>query len=671
MGEDNIKSLLKNYGLSEKEAQLYIFLAKHGVLRAREISKFSKINKAEVYRILKSLQSKGIVEPTLESPIRFSIVPFEKIIDLSIQSKQEEVKRIKTAREELLASWKGINRVKVDEEPEKFVVIDGDKKIYQKISEMANATKRSFSAILTLQMLARLDNSGVLESAKRPISSRTQFNFLLENSDQNFDVLHSIPKFLTVRMRNADLGLKLFPRMFTKDADEILVYITPKNNQLDQLHEDTALWTNSSSIIQAFIAIFQDAWTNAADPRGKASSNEQADFASNKTIFDVRKNREKSHREMLQEAKKEILIVTSSTGLVKLSKEKVLDEVAKEGVRVRIMAPIVDENIKAAQSLANRCQVRHVSMDNLEMTIIDEKYLFQPKSLDPNGDAEKTLQGMGDMQLVDDYEYVDKMKATLDNIWKNASPPSFIDWEIGLVPPKLEGPLLGSYFQGSKFVPQQFSNFEDAQTGEPLQRVIDKMTLKNWTKEKTTAYGTIGQAIIQQPSGSKIPTMGLRVVHYNKESGFGEGNNLVVFLWLETPPGHSMVPVAVLADSPKEALINQKLLAGTPAARNIKVAGPNEFEVLVKEGVMFAGWTASLPIHPSEEDLAPSSLMFEAHGTGKRVTQDFTSPAGFKSKMVFTRNHAFVTFLNRAARYVGTGIQGSLAEDCVFETIPP
>jgi len=86
----NIKKTLKNFGLTEKEAEIYIILAKHGILTGGQISKLTKMQRPHVYRILKSLKKKRVVDSTLEAPTRFSSVPFEKILDENIKIKQEE-----------------------------------------------------------------------------------------------------------------------------------------------------------------------------------------------------------------------------------------------------------------------------------------------------------------------------------------------------------------------------------------------------------------------------------------------------------------------------------------------------------------------------------------------------------------------------------------------------
>ena len=77
MSQENLKNALQQFGATEREAEVYILLAKHGKLGTGQIAKQMKKNKGLVYRTLNSLERKGLVESTLESPTRFVAVPLE------------------------------------------------------------------------------------------------------------------------------------------------------------------------------------------------------------------------------------------------------------------------------------------------------------------------------------------------------------------------------------------------------------------------------------------------------------------------------------------------------------------------------------------------------------------------------------------------------------------
>ena len=110
MSEDTSRKILKDIGLTEKETEIYIFLTRHGALKGLDIAKRIKKHKAQVYNILKNLQAKGLVEPSLEFPTRFTAVPFEKVIDLSVKAKRDEAAFIENAKKEIMSYWNSISQ---------------------------------------------------------------------------------------------------------------------------------------------------------------------------------------------------------------------------------------------------------------------------------------------------------------------------------------------------------------------------------------------------------------------------------------------------------------------------------------------------------------------------------------------------------------------------------
>ena len=91
MTEETLKATLEKFGVTKQEAKAYFFLAKRWALKTGQIAKQMKKNKGQTYRLLTSLQEKGLVETTLEFPTRYVAVPLEKVLDLFIQSKRDEV----------------------------------------------------------------------------------------------------------------------------------------------------------------------------------------------------------------------------------------------------------------------------------------------------------------------------------------------------------------------------------------------------------------------------------------------------------------------------------------------------------------------------------------------------------------------------------------------------
>ena len=91
MSEKDVSKFLQLLGLSKREIQVYMFLAKSGVQSTSFVAKRLKMERVQAYRTFKKLQEKGFIEATLERPTRFTIVPFEALVDNFINTKKNEV----------------------------------------------------------------------------------------------------------------------------------------------------------------------------------------------------------------------------------------------------------------------------------------------------------------------------------------------------------------------------------------------------------------------------------------------------------------------------------------------------------------------------------------------------------------------------------------------------
>jgi sugar-specific transcriptional regulator TrmB len=106
MSREWMLKTLEGLGLKQLDAEVYIYLAQNDPQKAREIAETLETYKRQLYRSLKSLQSKGIVNASQERPARFSAVSFDKVLDLFIKANRAEVNRIEENREQILLIWR-------------------------------------------------------------------------------------------------------------------------------------------------------------------------------------------------------------------------------------------------------------------------------------------------------------------------------------------------------------------------------------------------------------------------------------------------------------------------------------------------------------------------------------------------------------------------------------
>jgi sugar-specific transcriptional regulator TrmB len=672
LGEEPVRKVLKNLGLTGKEAEVYIFLAKHGMKRTGEVSKGVRTDKSEVYRILKSLQSKRLVEKTLETPTRFTVVPFETILDSFVKAKREEAASVEKAKEELLSYFERFSRIGPEAVPEKFAVIEGDKKIYPKILQMAKETRNQLSAVATVLGLMRAEQSGIIDAAlNHPLKSKIQFRFLTELSEQNLDamktLLKKIPKTkVNFKGRSSELGLQLPPRMVIRDNEEILFFITPKTDRVIAEQDDVCLWTNCSALVQSFTSVFEDSWRNASDADSKITEIETGRITP-KSYLSFTFNEESAARkydEVILSAKQDIVIMTSSGGLMELAKKiELLKVSAGRGASIRIMAPVTSENLAATQQLSEYCKVRHVPIGYLRIVLVDGTNLFQFKKLPTDQEKQEPAAYYENMFLTGDYEYVYRIRNTLDDIWKNARPPSSLTLES-------TGQSL------FRKVELPIENEEPSATlteREVVDKIIHahRIPAKNPFKDMTRCYGSIAEALIHPPDYFNLPDFMIWILHYNKQSAFGAEDCVIVHLPLETPLGKIYAPVAVVGNSSKAIAFRKGVYAGTPAEKNCVSVKEDKLQVRVQGNTLFAAWTTPITLYPPSCVLPPSAILFEGYGELRTGVFKTGVRSGRKQTWEYNGFPAFVTFFHPASKYSGPGTDGLFGRDVIMTTYPP
>ena len=108
MSREVLLNTLVDFGLKRTEAQIYAFLAKKGPQRGKDLARALKITRQKVYRSLKKLQQRGIVNSTINRPAVFSAVSIEVVLDMFIKTSIEETQRLMQNKEEALSKWKSM-----------------------------------------------------------------------------------------------------------------------------------------------------------------------------------------------------------------------------------------------------------------------------------------------------------------------------------------------------------------------------------------------------------------------------------------------------------------------------------------------------------------------------------------------------------------------------------
>jgi sugar-specific transcriptional regulator TrmB len=676
LSEETLRTVLRHFGLTETESGIYLFLAKHEALTGTEIAGQIKKDKAQVFRALKSLQTKGLAESTLEVPARFSPVSFERVVESTIKAKKDEAAHIESSKQELLDYWKNISKSKLDFNSEKFMVIEGRSNIYHKIGQIIKETKNQFSTITTVNGLIRADQFGLYDIAfKNPQKSTIEFRFLTDISKENASTVKAIlnktlKKGVMIRGRNPDLGLGLFPRMVIRDNEEIVIFITHRNALSSEEQDDLCIWTNCKDIVQTFRAVFEDSWQKATEINEKITQIETCKNTSQIQIIENAQLAKKKYNEVLNLAKNEVFIVNSIENLSELQNYFKALKKGTKSLSIKIMLPITNRNLEAALQLSEYCEVKHIPTGHQNIVIVDDAHLFRfPNDQAGRGNVE-TKSNFGNTVYTNDLKFVEKTKTMLNDLWKNAQIPSATT--LDLVNKQSRLPVAKTISTSvSHIAIEKKIDLPKLTERDVLTKIINaKGNWANTVSQMIITYGTNAQAIVHPPKFLNLPDLLFHLVHNEKHSAYGAEDAILIHLWLETPSGHSYVPVAFLTDNLAASDFWKKFLTGCPASQNIQVLGKTDLEVRVHGNMLSAMWTKQIPLF-NEYCLPPSCLLVEGYGPVYTETYTVLTPSGYKMKTEYNGLDGFVTYFHPSSKYSGPGTDGYFGRDTIMEFYAP
>lgn len=676
-----IKEALLKIGLSEKEVELYVFLSKKGPLSCGKISTHLKMNKGQVYRTLKRLQKKGTVEITLEHPTRFSAISFKKIINSFIKAKRQEVDLFEETKEALLSDWENISQFEIDSSLERFSIIEGKKRIFNKICRMIEDTVEQFSIVSNVSRLIQAEQLGVFESIRNNrFRSKIKFRFLTQLKEDNLESIKFLIKRLNqssnIQRKTLEQIVPIFPSMVIRDKDEILLFLAEENGMKTNKVE-SILYTNCRPIIQSFNFVFEDLWEKSSNLDKTIDGLEIESPIIKMDIIKNGKTAKKFYYDKLTSAKKDIIFVTSPSRLISLSKKlELLERFRRNGISVRIMAPITNENLLATKKLLNYSEVRHIPIGYNEMTIIDDKILFQfnnPHLL--NEQTEELV--FKNLFFTNDITYIEKTKNILHDVWKKTRTPSTIiidplNRSIGI-----NGTL--SNKNVSSFKKMITREYEKNHVGtlsefEVLSRFknVESYPIRksvNIHKKPIRYFGSGAFSVISLPKDFGLPTFIISLFKNNQKSSFGEQDWMIVHLPINGSKEFYYVPVAVVQNTHRGYEYRKVGFSGSPVQNNIHVVNRHQFQIQTHGNSLFAGWTIDIPLLPSLNNLPPSCILFEGYGKVKSGQKINIKPWG-KKEIIYNSLEAFTTFFHPSSKYSGSGTEGYIDRELIITNTP-
>lgn len=251
---DAIQEKLSKFGFTQNESKIFIFLGKYGSKPAIEITRLLKMSRTETYRVINTLQRRGIVSSTIDHPVKFSALPIDKALEILILTEMENVRVLQNQKNDIIDIWDSLpSFVKTDSnKEEKIQILKGQNSIVSKINEMIQGAQKSLSLLGSEKNFMKLYHFDSLEMLQ---NTSAGIKILASCSENSIHIFENI-KSANIRKMSKEIEENFC--MIIKDGKEIILF-TRNDNQ--SLHHMMAIKTDSVALSYPMTLLFEQIWS--------------------------------------------------------------------------------------------------------------------------------------------------------------------------------------------------------------------------------------------------------------------------------------------------------------------------------------------------------------------------------------------------------------------------
>jgi len=255
---DVLERALSRLGLSKNEIRVYIYIARTGEHKASETSEALSLHRTETYRILRDLEKKGLVSSVFEKPLKFIAAPFEKALDILIETKKMKINLLERRKKALVDLWLSLPKPEAESErKEVFQILEGEEQISLKADEILTKVEREVLVFTSEHDITNFYHSGLLDKFEKTSKKGIDVQLLTNYSPKS---CFFVDKIKLKKAKYSLSSIEDLPTFIITDDEQLLLLIR-KN---DGKKRTAALWTNYDAFIKALRALFIELWNNNA-----------------------------------------------------------------------------------------------------------------------------------------------------------------------------------------------------------------------------------------------------------------------------------------------------------------------------------------------------------------------------------------------------------------------
>lgn len=247
---------LGHFGLSEREAELYLTLLRKGRGTARELTRERDLDRVLGYRLLEGLRERGILQMTSERPRRYVPIAPKLLFAQALQQRESELATDQQLAERLASRLPEL--IQEESAAPRFQILTGGAMLYPTLGEMVARAKERVSTMITRRALRDTMRFGLHRRFGNFLASGGRFQLIVEQDPLLQGLLERFARATRDFPKAEIRQIAVQPtRMTVVDGREVLLYLVPETrNETEEL----AIWTNTPEFVRGHQIYFDGVW---------------------------------------------------------------------------------------------------------------------------------------------------------------------------------------------------------------------------------------------------------------------------------------------------------------------------------------------------------------------------------------------------------------------------
>jgi sugar-specific transcriptional regulator TrmB/predicted hydrocarbon binding protein len=238
-------SKMKELGLTDYQARVYLTLLDLGVSKASQIPTLSRVPRTRIYSTMNQLHEKGLVEIVPESPIKYKPVPIEDYLERVAETHRKTADDI-VDKKELLMNEFAVKALTEAEDIGGFEAIYGRRNVRDRLNRMYDECEDEILSIGTVQSPIRIVRSR-LPTIEEKFNLGVDIKYAFPVNGSNRDNAQILSQYADVR--NMDLALSMY--YLVVDSKQALLCHPIPSDESFLKGDDIAIWTDDEGIAEA------------------------------------------------------------------------------------------------------------------------------------------------------------------------------------------------------------------------------------------------------------------------------------------------------------------------------------------------------------------------------------------------------------------------------------